>query len=391
MNGPDWMTREAALATQLPNTPMRGAIESAARAALLAELGCYAGDVVRAARADPLAPPSSDMLQDAHDWLMRPVFICGHHRSGTTLLQQQLDGHPDLLVLPGEATYFSSFRGVARRDPVAEVLDRFAAEWVARFIDPNYEPHFKLGRSTTGGNPHVEFARQFFAWQSALRRAWPEVAEFAALLALVVAYGKVIGAGRPRMWVEKTPLNERFVPRFAAFREARFLHAVRNPGDSLASLLAMLRAAGSVEPSILEHASDIGHSLRLARTHARRWPQRYLVVKYEDLVDQAMSEVNRVCGFLEIAAHAVLLVPTSGGIAVRSNSAFQRTAPGAIRRSEAGAPLTASEASMLSASTSGAARAFGYQLTPATLREELLFHVREFPFALKRFLRVALR
>jgi hypothetical protein len=391
MHEPDWMAREAALAEQLPATPLRGATESIARARLLAELGRYADDVVRAARADPIVPPSNDRLQDASDWLMRPVFICGHHRSGTTFLQDLLDGHPDLLVLPGEATYFSSFPRVARRDPDAEVLDRFAAEWVARFIDPNYEPHFKLGRSSTAGNPHIEFARQFLAWQSALRRAWPEFAEFAALLALAVAYGKVAGTGHPRMWVEKTPLNERFLRKFAAFTQARFVHLVRNPLDSLASLLAILRASGAAEPDVVRHASDIGHSLRLARTHAHRYPQRYLVVKYEDLVDPAAGEMNRVCRFLAIEPDESLLAPTTGGMAVSSNSVFQPAAPGVIQRSAGGSQLSASEVRMVSASASGAARAFGYALTPTTRLESFVFHVREAPLALKRFLRVALR
>lgn len=391
MHDPDWVTREAALAAQLPAEPMHGATESVARAALLAELGRYARDVVHAARAAPLELPSNGILQDARDWLMRPVFICGHHRSGTTLLQDLLDGHPDLLVLPGEATYFSSFRRVARRDPAADVLDRFAAEWVTRFIDPNYEPHFKLGRSSAAINPHVEFARQFFAWQSALRRAWPEVAEFAALLALVAAYGKIVGTDRPRMWVEKTPLNERFLPRFAAFHQARFVHMVRNPGDSLASLLAILRASGAGEPAIAQHSSDIGHSMRLARMHARRYPRSYLIVRYEDLADPAGDEMNRVCRFLAIEPHVSLLAPTTARMAVRSNSAFRRTAPGVIQRSAPGAQLSAGEARMLSASTSAVARAFGYELTPGDRLDHFLFHVREVPFALKRFLRVALR
>jgi hypothetical protein len=386
MHYPDWTKWEAALAAHLPASPMPGAAGSTARAESLADLGRYAGSVVRAARADPLVPPSDDRLLAARDWLMRPVFICGHHRSGTTLLQNLLDGHPDLLVLPAEATYFSSFRDVANDDPTIAALDRFVAEWVTRFIDPNYEPHFKLGRSSTTHNPYLEFARRFFAWQFALRRAWPEGAQFAALLALVVAYGEVVGVASPRMWVEKTPLNERFLRRFAAFGEARFVHVVRNPDDSLVSLLTILRAAGA-EPAVAEHASDIGHSLRLARRHARRHPQSYLVVKYEELIAPAAREMDRVCRFLQITPHVALLEPTTAGIAVRANSAFQRTAAGVVRAAAAGAHLTAREARMLGAGTSGIARAFGYRPTPTTPLQNFLFHVREVPFALKRLLR----
>ena len=41
------------------------------------------------------------------------------------------------------------------------------------------------------------------------------------------------------MWVEKTPLNELYVKRFSALSAAKFIHLVRDPSATFASLLAL--------------------------------------------------------------------------------------------------------------------------------------------------------
>ena len=39
----------------------------------------------------------------------RPLFVVGHRKTGTTLLQELLDGHPQLVDLPGESNHFLTF------------------------------------------------------------------------------------------------------------------------------------------------------------------------------------------------------------------------------------------------------------------------------------------
>src|SRR6478736_6624366 len=105
----DWIGMEAAIAARLP-----GVGGASARPELLARLAEYSNAAVLAARELGALVPSSAECDTAMKWLLRPVFICGHQRSGTTLLQNLLDGHPQLLLLPSEATYFTSFAYVAR-------------------------------------------------------------------------------------------------------------------------------------------------------------------------------------------------------------------------------------------------------------------------------------
>jgi hypothetical protein len=372
---PDWSRREDAIAVRLA-----AADRAAHRDRMLAELAGYASDVVTAARRSAGADPTMELVARSTSWLARPVFICGHHRSGTTLMQELLDAHPDLLVLPSEGTFFASFGYAARATPAARDVDRFIAEWVCRFIDPNREPHFTLGRSDHVSNPYVEFSRRLLAWHRSLQRQLPELAPFGLLLALVAAFKDSVAAdSMPRMWVEKTPLNENHVARFAAFREALFIQVVRHPNDALASLLEHYRTAGVAVPDRAAHAYEVGRSLRLATANARRLPRHYLVVRYEDLVDRPAQEMERVRAFLGISPSASLAVPTVVGRAVRPNSSFNRGEAGVVCAARHTPELSEVDARLVGAFAGGEAAAFGYQLAPVSGWVRAVLRLRQLP------------
>ena len=59
-----------------------------------------------AARLREVAEPVEGPLPAFYE---RPVFVVGHRKTGTTLLQELLDGHPQLAVLPGESNHFNTF------------------------------------------------------------------------------------------------------------------------------------------------------------------------------------------------------------------------------------------------------------------------------------------
>lgn len=359
MSSPDWVHRESEVAALLPR---QGA--TPARAELLATLADYSSAAVHEARAlGAIVPSAADCARDL-EWLLRPVFICGHHRSGTTLLQNLLDGHPQLLSLPSEGTYFSSFAYVARRSPTDGDLNRFAAEWISRCVDPNFAPHFRLGASDEKRAPAVDFARALFGWHEALRsHVSPELAP---LLALVAAFrSTAMPASQPQAWVEKTPRNERHVARFAYFGAARFIQLVRDPRAVLASLDRAYRTAAPGSFDAAATARAIGESLRLAAKNARLLGDRYLVVRYEDLVERPGVQAEHVRQFLGIAADATLLVPTAGGHRVAANSSFGEHAAGVVEPLRRPVTLPPEHLALLGVFVAEAARPFGYEIPAA--------------------------
>lgn len=359
MSGSDWIAREAAVAALLPRPGV-----ASTRARLLAALADYSAAAVREARTLGAMVPGDAECAQALEWLLRPVFICGHHRSGTTLLQNLLDGHPQLLSLPSEGTYFDSFAYVARRAPTERDIERFAAEWITRCVDPNFAPHFRLGVSDEKRAPAVEFARALLGWHEGLRDRVPP--EFAPLLALGAAYrSTVFAASRPYAWVEKTPRNERHAVKFDYFGAARFIQLVRDPRAVLASLREIYHRNEPGRFDAAASARAIGQSLRLAGKNARQFGERYLVVRYEDLADHPARQMERVRQFLRIDASPTLLVPTAGDRPVAANASFATHAAGRVEPSRRPEALPAELLALLGVYTAGAARPFGYEIPTA--------------------------
>lgn len=330
-----------------------------------------------AARADGPARPSGAALAAARAWMERPVFLCGHHRSGTTLVRALLDGHPEVRVLPSEGTFRTSFPDAAVARPTDAALDRFAAEWVSRLVDPNAEPHFKLGRSAANDLPAVSFVRRLFGWHDALREEpVPEArAPWRAFLALVAAFRE---DGAPRLWAEKTPRNEREAGALLrAFPEARFVHLVREPGATLASLLEIRRRAGLGDADRALRARDIARSFGLALSNPRRLGDRYLVLRFEDLVSRPDRAVERVATFLGIAPDDVLATPTEMGRPVRPNSAFGAGEPGRIREPRRSAGPPGEEREVVALFASRLARVLGYDVPPLPWRRRAPVLFRE--------------
>ena len=380
----DWSSDEAAIAQLLPSTA-----GAAARPQLLARIAEYSSAAIFEARSLGPVVPSEAECATALQWLRRPAFICGHQRSGTTLLQNLLDGHPQLLVLPSEGTYFTSFNYVARTAPTDRDRDRFAAEWISRLIDPNFAPHFRLGRSVDGRNPAVDFVRSLFGWCEALRGRAP--AELVTLLALVAAFrANTAPTLAPLRWVEKTPQNERYAGRFESLPDARFVHLVRDPRATLASLAEIYRKDGIEGFDAAQHARAIGRSLQLALANRARFRDRYLVVRYEDLIADPKRHMELVRQFLGIAPDDTLHVPTAGGRAVRGNSSFVPAAAGLIERRQPGF-LTAEHAELLSVFSATAARAFGYEIDATRPLRQAAIRLRHWPRHALRSSRAPLR
>lgn len=377
--GTNWIAREDCISRLLPGSSL---VQDRQR--LLNEMSAYSREILAQARIlGPVAVAAADASK-AESWLLHPVFVCGHHRSGTTLLQQLLDGHSQLLVLPSEATYLSFFRDAARRDPASRSVDAFLSEWICRFIDPNQAPHFKLGRSDAAYNPYLAFARRALGWVDALRHHH----RFACLLALAAAY-RDVAAPRlsPRAWVEKTPLNEHRLPELSSFGSARFIHMVRHPAASFASLKERYRTAG-IDFDPARHLRSIGRSLEAACRNRERH-SRYLVVRYEDLTRVPAREIERVCRFLGLAAEEGLLIPSVAGRAIGSNSSYAVGLPGKIHEPRSVSP-TPAEARRIGLFAGRPARELGYDIEVPDLLRRCGARLQQLPSRSIQWLRARL-
>lgn len=200
----------------------------------------------------------------------RVAFLCGHPRSGTTLLEQLLDAHPEII----------------------------SAEETHIFHDEAYLP-LSRGFSTSSSVLEVLEA----AAPTQLRQARDNYFRFTELL-----LRQSIG---DRVLIDKNPALNILIP--AVIRiipEAKFLVALRDPRDVCISCfmqhLAINPVASSyltLEGTVRQYASVMG----LWRVLLQRMNNPRLEIRYEDSVADLEGVARRTLDFLGVGWDASVL------------------------------------------------------------------------------------
>jgi len=202
---------------------------------------------------------SGEALQPAR----RLAVLCGHPRSGTTLLEQALDSHPDIVtaeethILHDEA-YLPLSRGFPQDASVLDVLDSAPA--------------------------------------SALRQSRENYFRFSELF-----IGKTMG---DKLLIDKNPALNVLIPAVVRiFPEARFLIAIRDPRDVCLSCFMQPLSLNPVSSAYLtlggtvtQYASVMG----FWRTILPRLRNAWIEVRYEDVVADLEASSRRTLAFLDV-------------------------------------------------------------------------------------------
>jgi len=296
------------------------------------------------AATDPAAAPALD-----EELLARPVFVVGYPKTGTTLLLGLLDGHPQLVVVPGETRWFT--------DP-EPTLAQLHGRWIRYLVNPSgQEPFWLLGSPGGDEDPYLAFTARLLA----LAAAHPERD---LLTALVATFGE--NAAGARAWVEKTPLHVFQVDRIRGwFPAARFVQVVRDPRATVAAIRRFARHGWRTD--VDETVDGVARALVQAEEAPRTYGRDvYLVVRYEDVVAAAERELRRVADFVGIDWSDSLLRPTLAGVPMRANSAWlDRRVVGEIHdRSldDGSRDLDRRTLALVHARTSRGGRALGYEV-----------------------------
>lgn len=204
-----------------------------------------------------------------------PFFIVGCGRSGTTLLRLMLDAHSQVAV-PAESHFVDE---LIRRWPRfldggrvnADAVVTFAGRWLDLMSIPRAEAAARLG-------------------------ALEDVTPSAAVDAIFRVYSNA--QGKPR-WGDKTPGYVMSMPLLAeTFPGARFVHLLRDGRDVTLSYVDQPFGPRNV----WEGARFWDQRVRAGRRSGRTLgPERYLELRYEDLVAEPREQLERVCALLDLA------------------------------------------------------------------------------------------
>ena len=236
------------------------------------------------------------------------VFVCGHRKSGTTLLANLLDGHPQLSMYPIDLAllyaYFPEF--IRTHDDPRELRARLATVLfvdLRQRIDTHHLDVDRLEREFFDGLP-----------DDALRR--PDV----LITRLMSAFRNVSNAATKQWGVFKETSVEIYAQEILGwFPDARFIHLVRDPRDNFAALAAGVdryysRLGESHYRTLASLLNRVGIGFRMAQDNKDQLGAgRYHVLRFEDLTAAPERSMQQIADFLGVEMKPGLLTPTMLG------------------------------------------------------------------------------
>ncbi|HEV2437660.1 MAG TPA: sulfotransferase [Verrucomicrobiae bacterium] len=200
----------------------------------------------------------------------RLALLCGYARSGTTLIEQVLDAHPDIVSAEETEVFVDEALAPLKRrlPPEAQILAVLEA----------------------AGVPALQQARAAY------------------FRAMELSIGSPIAG---RLLLDKNPMLTFLVPAFVRiFPETRFLIALRDPRDVVLSrfLQALPPSPLSANFLTLEGTiEDYAAVMSVWRTLAPLLPAPHLEVRYEDMVEDLESVARKTLDFLGVTWDARVL------------------------------------------------------------------------------------
>ncbi len=186
------------------------------------------------------------------------VFLVGFPRSGTTLLENILSSHPEIVALEEKPTLSDATRAF---------FDNAAGRERLRRLSP---PDAAAQRGTY----------------------WGHVREFGA-------------APDAKVLIDKNPLNSIKLPIIARlFPSAKILFALRDPRDVVLSCYrrSFLMNSSMYEFTTLERCARFYDAvMRLAQIYRKTLGQDWYEVRHETLIDDFEGETRKVCDFIGVA------------------------------------------------------------------------------------------
>ena len=245
-----------------------------------------------------------------------PVFILGNMKSGTTLMLHLLDGHTNLMCLPVDSHVLKHFNP---RGSDEEIFQNLYSMWMRKLISPTgFSPFWIFGKDI---EPYQKFAQHFI--HNVRENLFQGDFKFFNAAAHAFACASPLKPKKNVRFVEKTPENElRLSDISSGYPNAKFIHILRDPMTNVASMKKFTENRNDIFH--VDHVSKmIARGINLAKNNIEIvGNENYLIVKYEDILEDTKTVMKTVSEFLEVDFKRTLLTPTTQGYPATSNSMF---------------------------------------------------------------------
>lgn len=232
-----------------------------------------------------------------------PIIVTGPDRSGTSLLYSLLGTHPGISMIRRSNMFrwfHNRFGDLGEPENLDRCLQTMLHYQRLAPLEPDEE---RIRREFDEGDPTYGRLFDLFHRHRAER------------------------LGRPR-WGDKSLHTEHYAESvFAEFPNARMLHVMRDPRDRYASVVHRY-------PDVRRHVGPVtgrwlASSAALSR-NLSRYPDRYRLVRYEDLARDPEAVLHEVCDFIGEPYTSEMLSMRGVPEHNQGNSSFETFEPGTI-------------------------------------------------------------
>jgi Sulfotransferase family len=207
-------------------------------------------------------------------------FIIGRPRSGTTMLRTMLDAHPNVLI-PLEFSnlihlqYKYAKTNFWTKENLEEIYKDFINTYAVKQWNIDKEDLYKNLLSCTGEHKFEKIVKIIYShYQSSFTKK--------EML--------IIG--------DKSPINSLYIKKLnqISFNKAKYIYLTRDPRDNIASM----KKFSIFSPSTAILANYWKQSAKQYYQLKKIDADRFIHVKYEDLLTQTEEELKKICIFLDI-------------------------------------------------------------------------------------------
>ncbi|GAB92630.1 sulfotransferase family protein, partial [Gordonia rhizosphera] len=238
-----------------------------------------------------------------------PIVIAGLQRSGTTMLHRLIGADPQMRSVGSwEVVHVLPRKHEKPGKPTVRIAQTRLAEWSLRYLNPQF---FAIHAVEADG-PEEDVLLQEYSLLSQVPEAMLTVPSYADWLAHQDMHGsyaylktllQVLAFQNPRpRWVLKTPAHlEHLDTLLDVFPDAVIVQTHRDPLRTTASFSSMLAHGHSMFSDHVDAEAVARHWLRRNGDMVDRAldvrairPDVFLDVRYDDLIDDPMAQVERI-------------------------------------------------------------------------------------------------
>jgi hypothetical protein len=263
----------------------------------------------------------------------KPIFILGCTKSGTTLMRNLFDGHPDLFVVPFESHFFQStgrwieynYRRTSPRRLTIQEQKQALLDWI-EFCNARNNP---IADGFSYNRLNVEFAKKI------LFGAKVEDERQLADIYIKAIYSAVFEQNLPAKlnYVEKSVENTEMSTIWKRlYPEARFVHILRNPYSNLVAMRKYgTHNRGGGFPRLQKPIQAMMNTYYWMYRNLREIPG-YQMVLYDDLMKDTETTMKKLVQAIGLAFHENLLEPSHFGEFWSGNSTSGKSFKGVSSR-----------------------------------------------------------